>query len=280
MLDRGKVMRSGSLEGALFDTDEDFAGWARDTARPNEALAIELVINGEAIAVARADRLSSERDRGSQLEDRSFKFRAPTLPSFVFPVEIFVRISGTEVMLGSRRFERPRDAAPFMESFPVGHTDGVRDGSIVGWAVDLAHADRVCCIEVFIDGERVARVPCSGLRADLADAGIPSTTAGFAYALPRSILDGRSHSIAVRFAATGELVPNGAFVFGVSADSALVAQIAELSTRISALEREVGELRAQSFERFDALLALRFQNLANELKASQGLVRGRAVAGR
>jgi hypothetical protein len=280
MGDRGRVVRSGSVEGELFETIEDFVGWAWDSDRPNDSVMVELVINGEVIATTQADRDADARMARAEPTHRSFRFRAPPLPAFVFPVEMSIRIAGVDVCLGSRRFERPRDAAPFMDAFPVGHTDGLRDGVLVGWAVDLSHPDRVASVEVFVDGSRVARVPCSGPRLDLADAGIPSTNAGFSYVVPRSLIDGRSHSIAVRFASTGELLPNGSFVIGVSADSAIVSQLVELSNRIAVLEREVEALRSQSFERFDSLLALRFLNLENELKAAQRMALGSPLPGR
>lgn len=80
-----------------------------------------------------------------------------------------------------------------------GHVDSIADGSVSGWAVDIAGGGQPTVLFVFIDGVAVANATCSFDREDLRNIGLPAERAGFRYRIPIAFLDDKPHQIAIRF---------------------------------------------------------------------------------
>jgi hypothetical protein len=68
-----------------------------------------------------------------------------------------------------------------------GFVDQVGEGVCTGWAQDLANPEVPVCLDVFVDGIRVARVLANHYRADLRDAGMGSGCHGFRALLPAGV---------------------------------------------------------------------------------------------
>lgn len=73
---------------------------------------------------------------------------------------------------------------------------------IAGWAADISNPEATLEIAIY-DGERLlATMPADKLRVDVLDAGFGSGFSGFDYPTPQSLMDGRPHTIRVKFAGT------------------------------------------------------------------------------
>jgi hypothetical protein len=92
----------------------------------------------------------------------------------------------------------------------VGYVGRIEADFVGGWAAETDEPDTVVDVIIYLDGKRIAQVPCGDFRQDLLDHKIYGQgNHGFRYAfttvLPLSVLD----RVTVRFAQTGAIVPNG-----------------------------------------------------------------------
>ncbi|CAB3780834.1 hypothetical protein LMG28614_01099 [Paraburkholderia ultramafica] len=79
---------------------------------------------------------------------------------------------------------------PVLADLFEGFVDTIRDGVVSGWAVNLSRPDQRVPIEVRVDREVVASGWSGEPRPDVANAGYPSSHAGFSIPLPAGISDG------------------------------------------------------------------------------------------
>lgn len=85
---------------------------------------------------------------------------------------------------------------PVLADMFEGFVDTVRNGVVSGWAVNLTRPEQKVPLEVRIGKEVVASGWSGEYRPDVADAGYPSSHAGFSIPLPASIQDGFHVAIA------------------------------------------------------------------------------------
>lgn len=80
-----------------------------------------------------------------------------------------------------------------------GHVDSLdTSGVITGWAIDQEHPSTPANLVVLLDGAPIGNIHCSGLRSDLAAAGIGTATAGFFIKVPDGLRDGQERQISFR----------------------------------------------------------------------------------
>jgi hypothetical protein len=92
--------------------------------------------------------------------------------------------------------EFAQNRQPVLADMFDGFVDAVHDGVVSGWAVNLSQPEQNVALEVRA-GTRVIARGCSGeYRPDVADAGYPSSHAGFTIRLPADIAEGFSVTIA------------------------------------------------------------------------------------
>jgi hypothetical protein len=92
---------------------------------------------------------------------------------------------------------KPDSAAQF-----EGSLDKVEIGSLGGWAWDASQPNVTTKVDIY-DGTTLLSTMVAGeYREDLKTAGKGDGKHAFNYALPRTLRDGRSHTISVRYAGT------------------------------------------------------------------------------
>jgi hypothetical protein len=94
----------------------------------------------------------------------------------------------------------------------VGYIEEIAADFVHGWAADTEHPDAVVDVAIYVDGKRVAQVPCGDLRRDLQDLGRYGEGRHgfrFTFATPLSVSD----RVTARFVHTGGIVPNGERLF-------------------------------------------------------------------
>lgn len=93
---------------------------------------------------------------------------------------------------------------------PTGHMDRADRYGVGGWAAAPDQPDTPIDVIVSINGQWCAQISADRLREDLQAAGSwGEGKHGFRYLFPTPLPDQVDHRVAVRFAATGDLVPNG-----------------------------------------------------------------------
>ena len=80
-----------------------------------------------------------------------------------------------------------------------GHIDYIRDGVVHGWAIDSLRGNNAASLFLFVDDRPVANFFCDIDRADLEDAGLRGSQAGFQIPVPEQYWDGEPHSVSIRF---------------------------------------------------------------------------------
>ena len=77
----------------------------------------------------------------------------------------------------------------------IGYADHVAGEIVTGWALDLAAPHRPLVLRAVIDGAADEAIGCALPRADVRAAGIACDAAGFRYAIPARLMDGRTHCL-------------------------------------------------------------------------------------
>ena len=80
-----------------------------------------------------------------------------------------------------------------------GTVERVEGTTLEGWAVDLGRLGQPALLVLLIDGQPVGLFNCTVPRPDMNARGFPGLELGFSLALPDLALDGRTHTLAVRF---------------------------------------------------------------------------------
>jgi hypothetical protein len=87
-----------------------------------------------------------------------------------------------------------------------GRLETILDGVVIGWAFDWSSPDSRVEVDLLVDGERVGGTTADMLRPTLREEGLGDGRHGFHLELPARLRDGGSHSIAVAFSASGDLL--------------------------------------------------------------------------
>lgn len=110
-------------------------------------------------------------------------------------------LSPIEAFLSTARAERPVST-----QFHDGVVDGVADGFVRGWAVNLACPEKAVQLEVIVDGRVIASGATGMPRPDVKLAGYGTGHSGFAFPLPSELPAG---GFTVRIAGSYESIRNG-----------------------------------------------------------------------
>jgi len=81
-----------------------------------------------------------------------------------------------------------------------GYFDGADCNQLWGWAWDASQPTTPIQVDLFVDGNFLARVVADQYRSDLQSAGIGDGQHGWSYALPESLRDRQAHTISARVA--------------------------------------------------------------------------------
>ena len=91
-----------------------------------------------------------------------------------------------------------------------GYLDHITRHVVEGWAFDTDNSDQSIDILISLDGSDISRATANLSRPDVADKfKLQSALHGFSARIPRFLDTGIAHHIEVKFADTGELIPNG-----------------------------------------------------------------------
>ncbi len=247
---RGGPMRGGPMRGGLIAIEPDgVLGWATNPAEPESPVQVRLMIGGQVVADAVADRFEDARVRnlvGPGIGGFLARLAAP--PTATYPCQISLH-DPTGAPLGAPLpVRQPADLAHLARQASAdsveGHVDGLFDGVLMGWARDTSQPDRVLELELLDAEAPIGHARADRLREDLRQAGLHHGLYGYRFELPVGMLDGRAHSLSVRVAGTGVKLRGGPISFGPLATTALL-------TQFGALQAEVAKLR----EQVDALIA-------------------------
>src|SRR4051812_36332046 len=88
----------------------------------------------------------------------------------------------------------------------VVHIDSFQASNISGWAFYENDPISLVTIELFVDNQPVAAIPCNLERLDVAAGGFPSAHVGFQAKLPARFFDSCFHEVELRGPARSELV--------------------------------------------------------------------------
>ena len=183
---------------AAFHAIGDFAvgGFVLDPARPGRRLAVEIRADGEHLGLVLAESFSAEvraRFGGDGCHGFTFVLDAEQVGAARV---IEAVVANGDTVVGAIDW-RERAAAPSTSRAVVGEatwSGGLRVG---GFAHDLAEPGRPVPVEVYVDGDLVARAVADQWRDMAHEAGVPSGRIGFDVALPLSLADGDVHVLRV-----------------------------------------------------------------------------------
>lgn len=158
--------------GHLDTIDDDHArGWAW-LPQHGEGLPVEVLVDGRLHQTVRATRFRKDL-KTAGIGDGHHAFSVE-LPAFVFdgrPHEIAARVAGSG---------RDLTGSPFVHcSFYEGFLDGLRDGNVHGWVVDVARPFHRVSVDVTVASNRTTTVVADRERGDLRERGYPDTRHGF-----------------------------------------------------------------------------------------------------
>jgi GT2 family glycosyltransferase len=102
--------------------------------------------------------------------------------------------------------QSPPVQAPVQRFRLLGRVDQCDVHGIAGWLA-MENELRPLAVELFVDGQAVARMPADQLRPDLAAAGIGAGKHGFMFSIPAILNDGNTHIVSVKEASTGTDLP-------------------------------------------------------------------------
>jgi hypothetical protein len=238
------------IQGGLIGIEPDgIVGWAWDRANPDAPVQVRLMAGAQLVAEAVANQFEDERVRtlvGPGIA--GFITRLAAAPAGRYPLQLSLHdLSGTPLG-ASLPVASPAEIAGLigLQSTATyeGNTDGIYDGTLKGWARDTADPDHALELELLDAGAPVAYANANMLREDLRQAGLHHGLYGFSFDLPVSLLDGRTHSLSVRIAATAITLRGGPIAFGPLATSALVSQLSALQGEVAGLRQQIAGLIA------------------------------------
>ena len=240
----------GTVQGGLIGVEHDgVVGWAWDTARPDQTQTVRLVAAGEVVAVAVANRFDDARVRmlaGPGVPGFVARLAAP--PACGLPFLLELRDAGDRALGAPLPIGGAADLASLLgvgrRRNYQGHVDGLQDGMLQGWARDGDDAVEVVEVDVLDRGVVLGSVVANRLREDLRAAGVGHGVYGFSFDLPARLMDGQAHSLEVRVADSGLVLPGGPVDFGPSATSALLKQMSALQSEVALLRMQVDGLIA------------------------------------
>jgi hypothetical protein len=241
--------RLGTVEGGLLAvTAEGIVGWARDLAAPAESVRVILLANDEPLARAVANGFDHPIVRARVGPGvPGFVVRLPRLPRAPFPLRLTLRDGRGQELGPPLPLRRREDLLPAVGEAPShgdydGNVDGLRDGTLIGWAMSRSRPDEVLVVKLHDGAHDLAEARAQQFRPDLQAAGKRDGTCGFTFELPVNLLDGRPHSLRVTIADTEIELPNSPVVFGPGAAKDILDDLARLRGEVERLAARVADL--------------------------------------
>jgi GT2 family glycosyltransferase len=178
----------GQITGLYGDV---LQGWAFDPAKPELRLVVEIYIDGNSVAFAKAN----EFHPGSQAGDDFNGFALQLRESWLSGAKtISARIANQQEWLdGTIQLPAPSPAEPAPAASQVWHTGGLK---VSGWAFDAADPNRAVTVTVREGTEILATVTADRLHHALAYKA--SRKHGFELDLPWALADGKVHTLEVQ----------------------------------------------------------------------------------
>jgi tetratricopeptide (TPR) repeat protein len=203
----------GRFEGVV---DGQVRGWAIDPLRPEMRVELELLCDGEPIALMRAD-LEREDLEEVMLGDGRHGFRL-TLDSRLFDGQahqLSVRSLRTQQLLpGSpQRLQSEAPPARVRPADVQGAFESISDSRALGYAWDLSRPEHRLEVEILCDGEVVGRAPANTFRGDLYASGVGDGRHAFSVPISYQLFDGKPHWLTAREAHTGKSLAQGPHLF-------------------------------------------------------------------
>jgi GT2 family glycosyltransferase len=186
----GQVNRI-SLRGAITGLYGDvLQGWALDLAHPDQRLAIEVIIDGACVALARADQFQPTAELGDQFHGFGVQLRESWLDG---ARHIAVRVANQDFSLtGDLQLPAAASKEPAPSAAQVWHSGGLR---LSGWSWDPDAPNRHVEVTVREDSKILARVTCDAYHIALVNR--PTNDHGFTLDLPWELADGKLHTLHV-----------------------------------------------------------------------------------
>ena len=178
----------GQITGLYGDV---LQGWAFDPAKPDLRLVVEIYIDGNSVAFAKAN----EFHPSAQADDDFSGFAVQLRESWLSGAKtISARIANQQEWLdGTIQLPAPSPAEPAPAASQVWHTGGLK---VSGWAFDAADPNRAVKVTVREGTEILATVTADRLHHALAYKA--SRKHGFELDLPWALADGKVHTLEVQ----------------------------------------------------------------------------------
>lgn len=178
----------GQITGLYGDV---LQGWAFDPAKPDLRLVVEIYIDGNSVAFAKAN----EFHPSAQANDDFSGFAVQLRESWLSGAKtISARIANQQEWLdGTIQLPAPSPAEPAPAASQVWHTGGLK---VSGWAFDAADPNRAVTVTVRKGTEILATVTADRLHHALAYKA--SRKHGFELDLPWALADGNVHTLEVQ----------------------------------------------------------------------------------
>jgi hypothetical protein len=104
-------------------------------------------------------------------------------------------------------FGSPADSTQPASAQFEGSLDKVEVASLGGWAWDASQPSTAIKVEIYDGTTLLSTITAQEFREDLKSAGKGDGKHAFSYAFPRTLRDGQSHTISVRYAGTPSELP-------------------------------------------------------------------------
>jgi GT2 family glycosyltransferase/glycosyltransferase involved in cell wall biosynthesis len=249
-----------SLDGSFDGFDGICAvGWARDGAKGDTPVSLDVLANNRWVASGRAELLRGDL-LDARIGDGTHGFRIP------LPVEL---CDGGRYEICVRAGEHAMPLSPGVRIFQrdstlLGHVDGLDGPYVVGWVRNLLRSNETIPVHLLIDGKLVS----TGIAVQPRPDGL-----GFSLRIPPLLMDGRPHVISVQVIGTIFLVGEIAVV------------LPAVSTPVDALRRYSGSFANAALvegapARYEALRRqIQFLTIdSSDLSAEEKISRLRQVA--
>lgn len=193
---------SQGVQGYIDGLDGAFlCGWAYQTDDPYKTLEVEIFVDGSSVG-----KVSAALDR-PDLKHSDI----PQLHGFRFPIPDDLKDGKIHVVDVNAEGKALRNA-PFRIAFPAlpptqdapafeGHFDGIVNGFVRGWVLDLEHLTSRVSLDLLIDAQFVRTFEAGQYRPDLG-INYGSGYHGFHTPVPKRFLDEKMHTVAVVLAGT------------------------------------------------------------------------------
>ncbi len=176
-------------------------GWAVDLTHPDQAVKVEMRVNGRAVAhsVARDPR-PDLLELGFGNGHSAFQIAYPRDLPRDRDLTIGIVLAGTETHLANSPFVRGAQA-PY-----IGYFDAVEGPFAGGWVVNMRAPDEPLMVEAICEGAVIGAGLANLYRGDVESAGLPTARCGFRFLLDRPVAALFDRDIVMRIVGTDEII--------------------------------------------------------------------------